>query len=477
VPIGVGKLKKASDESQSLLNSSTTNYQNFFKNNENKNLKNVGDYDYDSSSDEYQYDDAIVTTAEVHSSSIAEPIIASNGMNDYFNEWAQNNNGFNSDLINIEPQPSILRNQTEVESVTSETPTRLNINPRRTFDQFLVNENNNWSDNDFSFNGSDDESQNLRLNLATDNGSLNNLLEESLEESKWSNPHSLVVDVINESKWNNCENRYGGISQKRKVNGNWEYKTKIWSNKGILKIQINEEFMKIKSKLFWIKRIHDLNTNKIILELLYFDKTLNNKLRSVYKLYNNENLYLIDLPKLNVSYIEKTFTPVKQSKTIWQQNNNWYENLTTWSRNILHDSKKMLQGISYLTAVIGIRTIQRAFTVMVSGEDEKIDWEKLLKTINPIESPIEYGLTIPQSLISVLAIDVWKWGLTNIINEIKTLRTILGIRTTDSSYTEININGNQTPSNNLKGIFKLLVAKLGYWVPNHFMITCSSIGL
>jgi len=268
------------------------------------------------------------------------------------------------------------------------------------------------------------------------------------------------TEVEDESDWINCKkNHYReGITQKKKdINDNWEYKTTITNNLEIVKLTICQNILEINNQEHLAETILFSN-RKIILGLLNF----NNIKELKYRIYENKNQYNQDLLNLSLDYIEENFISVEQSKTIQ----------SSWSSIFLHDSKKMLQGLVYLTAVVGIKTIQRAFTVIVSGEGE-MDWNKMLKTINPMENPIEFGLTLPQLLISVLAMDVWKWGLTNIISEIKKLTEILEITTTDSGYSEI-IN-NQADSTNSKSIFKFFVAKLGYWIPNHLMITLSSM--
>ncbi|WP_375317113.1 hypothetical protein [Spiroplasma endosymbiont of Virgichneumon dumeticola] len=138
--------------------------------------------------------------------------------------------------------------------------------------------------------------------------------------------------------------------------------------------------------------------------------------------------------------------------------------IRNWTNTtIMRDLKKLGIGIGYLASVVVLKTGQRAFTVMISSEDE-IDWNKLLKTINPAEDMLEFVLTIPQLGISVLAMDAWKWGFTNII---KTIKSELN--------TEINSEETTVPESTIKSFAKLVFAKLGYWVPNHFMITASSM--
>lgn len=141
------------------------------------------------------------------------------------------------------------------------------------------------------------------------------------------------------------------------------------------------------------------------------------------------------------------------------------------SITLMEDLKKLGKAVGYLTLVVVLKTGQRALTVMISSEGS-MDWNELLKKINPAENILEFALTIPQLGISVLAIDVWKWGLENIV------KTFNSSGTNHNLYTEIESEElivPEVPESNFTSFSKLIFAKLGYWVPNHFMITASSM--
>jgi len=95
------------------------------------------------------------------------------------------------------------------------------------------------------------------------------------------------------NNWIETVSRYGGETVKRKDNhGNWEYKTKIFDNFGVLKRKINENSKIINNQLYWMKEIIEENY-KVTLELL---SIINNKLVSNYKIFENQKKYIDFLP-------------------------------------------------------------------------------------------------------------------------------------------------------------------------------------
>lgn len=145
----------------------------------------------------------------------------------------------------------------------------------------------------------------------------------------------------------------------------------------------------------------------------------------------------------------------------------------SWSSLIWSDTKKIIGTAGLLTAAVGLKTVQRVFQVTVTSIGS-FDWNK----VNPLNNLVDFGVTPVQLVISTQAINLWKWGAEKIWQEGRTVFN----RTADqemspllSLYSEIGVEEGYSCLSKTTIFGKMLIAKVGYWISNHFMITASSM--
>ncbi len=145
----------------------------------------------------------------------------------------------------------------------------------------------------------------------------------------------------------------------------------------------------------------------------------------------------------------------------------------SWSSLIWSDTKKIIGTASLLTAAVGLKTVQRVFQVAVTSIGS-FDWNK----VNPLNNLVDFGVTPVQLVISTQAMNLWKWGAEKIWQEGK----IIFNRTANeevspllSLYREIGVEEGYSCLSKTAIFGKMLIAKVGYWFSNHFMITASSM--
>ncbi|WP_425382152.1 hypothetical protein [Spiroplasma endosymbiont of Melieria omissa] len=160
-------------------------------------------------------------------------------------------------------------------------------------------------------------------------------------------------------------------------------------------------------------------------------------------------------------------------------NNNIHSNIeantinNSWSSLIWSDTKKIIGTAGLLTAAVGLKTVQRVFQVAVTSIGS-FDWNK----VNPLNNLVDFGVTPVQLVISTQAMNLWKWGAEKIWQEGRTIFN----RTADqemspllSLYPEIGVEEGYSCLSKTAIFGKMLIAKVGYWISNHFMITASSM--
>ncbi|WP_342253564.1 hypothetical protein [Spiroplasma endosymbiont of Zeiraphera isertana] len=120
-----------------------------------------------------------------------------------------------------------------------------------------------------------------------------------------------------------------------------------------------------------------------------------------------------------------------------------------------------------------MKTVQRVFQVAVTSIGS-FDWNK----VNPLNNLVDFGVTPVQLVISTQAMNLWKWGAEKIWQEGRTIFN----RTADqemspllSLYPEIGVEEGYSCLSKTAIFGKMLIAKAGYWISNHFMITASSM--
>lgn len=145
----------------------------------------------------------------------------------------------------------------------------------------------------------------------------------------------------------------------------------------------------------------------------------------------------------------------------------------SWSSLIWSDTKKIIGTAGLLTAAVGLKTVQRVFQVTVTSIGS-FDWNK----VNPLNNLVDFGVTPVQLVISTQAMNLWKWGAEKIWQEGRTVFN----RTADqemspllSLYSEIGVEEGYSCLSKTTIFGKMLIAKVGYWISNHFMITASSM--
>ncbi|BET38975.1 hypothetical protein [Spiroplasma ixodetis] len=145
----------------------------------------------------------------------------------------------------------------------------------------------------------------------------------------------------------------------------------------------------------------------------------------------------------------------------------------SWSSLIWSDTKKIIGTAGLLTAAVGLKTVQRVFQVTVTSVGS-FDWNK----VNPLNNLVDFGVTPVQLVISTQAMNLWKWGAEKIWQEGRTVFN----RTADqdmspllSLYSEIGFEEGYSCLSKTTIFGKMLIAKVGYWISNHFMITASSM--
>lgn len=145
----------------------------------------------------------------------------------------------------------------------------------------------------------------------------------------------------------------------------------------------------------------------------------------------------------------------------------------SWSSLMWSDTKKIIGTAGLLTAAVGLKTVQRLFQVTVTSIGS-FDWNK----VNPLNNLVDFGVTPVQLVISTQAINLWKWGAEKIWQEGRTVFN----RTADqemspllSLYSEIGVEEGYSCLSKTTIFGKMLIAKVGYWISNHFMITASSM--
>ena len=146
-----------------------------------------------------------------------------------------------------------------------------------------------------------------------------------------------------------------------------------------------------------------------------------------------------------------------------------------WSSLIWSDTKKIIGTLSLLTSAVVLKTVQRVFQVKVTSV-EPFDWNK----VNPLNNLFDFGVTPLQLVISTQAMNLWKWGTEKIWKEGK----LLFNRTSETSDDEMrpllsshenNVEESYSCFSKTTIIGKMIIAKFGYWISNHFMITASSM--